>query len=43
MLCTRAAILENGRIREQGIPERMARESEAFRTLFAVGKEGDDD
>ena len=43
MLCGRAAILENGRIREQGIPERMARESEAFRTLFAVGKEGDDD
>lgn len=43
MLCTRAAILENGRILERGIPERMAQESEAFRTLFAVEKEEEND
>lgn len=39
MLCDWAAILEEGRICEIGIPEKMAEESETFRTLFAIKKE----
>ncbi|GFI46785.1 putative ABC transporter ATP-binding protein [Lachnospiraceae bacterium] len=39
MLCGRAAVLEKGRIQEMGVPEEMGRESETFRTLFAIKKE----
>lgn len=39
MLCGRAAVLEEGRIRETGVPEEMAQESQAFRTLFAIKRE----
>lgn len=42
MLCEKAAILENGRIREIGIPIKMVSESNVFKTLFAV-KEADKD
>ncbi len=40
MLCDHAAILEEGKICEMGIPEKMADESKAFRRLFVV-KKGD--
>ncbi len=36
MLCKKAAILENGRIIEIGLPEEMIHTSEAFKTLFAI-------
>lgn len=35
MLCDRVIILENGIIAETGTPEKMAAESERFKTLFA--------
>lgn len=40
MLCDRVVVLEHGQIVESGIPEKMARESERFQTLFAIPKEG---
>ena len=36
MLCDRVAIMQNGRIIEEGKPEQMEKESAAFRTLFAI-------
>lgn len=36
MMCDRAAILEEGSIREIGIPDKMARNSAAFQSLFAI-------
>lgn len=36
MLCERVAILENGRVIEIGRPEEMVKNSEHFKTLFAV-------
>ena len=46
MLCERAAILENGHVVEIGNPQDMVRDSDAFKTLFAVketGKEAKND
>lgn len=40
MLCEKAAILENGKICETGMPTKMISESSAFKTLFAI-KEAD--
>lgn len=40
LMCERAAILQNGRICEVGVPERMAKESAVFRRLFAL-REGE--
>ncbi len=36
MMCDKAAIIENGKICEIGIPEKMIRESNTFKTLFAI-------
>lgn len=38
MLCDRCLLLEDGRIVETGIPEKMAEDSERFRTLFSIKK-----
>lgn len=40
MLCDRVIMLENGIIAETGTPNKMAEESERFKTLFAI-KKGD--
>ena len=36
MLCDRVALMKDGQIIEVGKPERMQKESKAFRTLFAI-------
>ena len=39
MLCDRVALMQGGQIIEQGTPEEMAKNSSAFRTLFALQEE----
>lgn len=36
MMCDKVAVIKDGKICETGIPDNMIRESNAFRTLFAV-------
>ncbi len=41
MLCDRVALMRDGRIIEEGTPEQMAKDSAAFRTLFAIRERGE--